>query len=101
MASSNQSRGIIGGTSLPLTHTGIDPEIMPRLFEKFASKSYQGTGLGLYICKNIVEAHGGRIWANNNNSNSIGRGVGGATFTFSLQIREHQHIELEHRINLQ
>jgi signal transduction histidine kinase len=57
---------------------GIDPEIFPRLFTKFASKSFQGTGLGLYICKNIVEAHGGRIWAKNNDDGK------GATFSFSL-----------------
>ncbi|MFZ0203734.1 MAG: ATP-binding protein, partial [Nitrososphaeraceae archaeon] len=42
---------------------GIDPEILPRLFSKFATKSYSGTGLGLFICKSIVEAHGGSIWA--------------------------------------
>ena len=59
---------------------GIDPGIMPRLFEKFASKSFQGTGLGLYICKSIIEAHDGRIWAENNKD---GRG---ATFYFSLPI---------------
>ena len=62
------------------TGIGIDPGIMPRLFEKFASKSFQGTGLGLYICKSIIEAHGGRIWAENNKD---GRG---ATFYFSLPI---------------
>src|SRR5919202_1894844 len=61
--------------------TGIDPEIKPRLFEKFASKSYQGTGLGLFISKSIVEAHGGKIWAENN------AGSKGATFSFSLPIR--------------
>ena len=60
--------------------TGIDPEIIPRLFDKFASKSFQGTGLGLYICKSIVEAHGGKIWAHNNND-----GIG-STFAFSLPI---------------
>ena len=49
--------------SIKDTGVGVDPGIMPRLFEKFASKSYQGTGLGLYICKSIVEAHGGGIWA--------------------------------------
>src|SRR5919198_401953 len=59
------------------TGPGIDPDIMPRLFEKFASKSYQGTGLGLYICKSVVEAHGGKIWAENN---ADGRG---ATYSFS------------------
>ena len=59
---------------------GIDPEIMPRLFEKFASKSFQGTGLGLYICKSIVQAHGGKIWAKNNIDGK------GATFAFSLPI---------------
>ncbi|MFZ0328706.1 MAG: ATP-binding protein [Nitrososphaeraceae archaeon] len=62
------------------TGIGIDPGIMPRLFEKFASKSFQGTGLGLYICKSIIEAHDGRIWAENNKD---GRG---ATFYFSLPI---------------
>jgi signal transduction histidine kinase len=59
---------------------GIDPEIMPRLFTKFAAKSDTGTGLGLFISKSIVEAHGGKIWAENN---ADGRG---ATFTFSLSI---------------
>jgi signal transduction histidine kinase len=58
--------------------TGIEPEILPRLFDKFASKSFQGTGLGLYICKSIVQAHGGKIWAHNNNDGS------GATFAFAL-----------------
>jgi signal transduction histidine kinase len=62
------------------TGIGIDLEILPRLFTKFASKSEKGTGLGLYICKNIVEAHGGNIWAFNN------RNEKGATFSFSLPI---------------
>ena len=60
--------------------SGIDREIFPRLFEKFASKSEKGTGLGLFISKNITEAHGGRIWAENNPD-----GIG-ATFAFSLPI---------------
>ena len=59
--------------------TGIDPDIFPRLFEKFASKSFKGTGLGLFICRSIVEAHGGRIWAENNKDK-------GATFHFTLPI---------------
>jgi signal transduction histidine kinase len=53
---------------------------MPRLFTKFSSKSFSGTGLGLYISKNIVEAHGGRIWAENNKDGK------GATFSFTLPI---------------
>ena len=57
---------------------GIDSEIFPRLFTKFASRSFQGTGLGLYTCKNIIEAHGGKIWAKNN---EVGKG---ATFSFIL-----------------
>ncbi len=60
------------------TGAGIDPGILPRLFTKFATKSFAGTGLGLYISKSIVEAHGGKIGAENN---SDGRG---ATFAFSL-----------------
>ena len=66
------------------TGSGIDPEIMPRLFTKFATKSDRGTGLGLFLSKNIVEAHGGKIWAENNNS-SYGNG---ATFTFVLPMTE-------------
>jgi signal transduction histidine kinase len=60
--------------------TGIDPEVMPRLFLKFVTKSFSGTGLGLYVSKNIIEAHGGKIWAENNNDGN------GATFYFSLPI---------------
>jgi signal transduction histidine kinase len=57
--------------------SGIDPEIMPNLFSKFISKSENGIGLGLYISKAIVQAHGGKIWAENNKE-------GGATFSFTL-----------------
>jgi signal transduction histidine kinase len=60
--------------------TGIDPDIMSRLFTKFATKSHTGTGLGLYICKSIVETHAGKMWAENN------RDGGGATFSFSLPV---------------
>jgi two-component system, OmpR family, sensor histidine kinase VicK len=66
------------------TGAGIDPEIMPRLFTKFATKSDVGTGLGLFISKNIVEAHGGRMWAENNKD---GRG---ATFAVSLPLLENK-----------
>jgi signal transduction histidine kinase len=45
---------------------GIDKEILPRLFNKFVTNSNHGTGLGLYIANNIIEAHGGQIWAQNN-----------------------------------
>jgi signal transduction histidine kinase len=62
------------------TGKGIDPEIMPKLFSKFSTNSQHGTGLGLYISKNIVEAHGGRIWARNNED-----GIG-ACFYFTLPI---------------
>jgi two-component system sensor histidine kinase VicK len=63
---------------------GIHHEIIPRLFTKFASRSNSGTGLGLYISKSIVEAHGGRIWAENNSD-----GIG-ATFSFSLPISQNK-----------
>jgi signal transduction histidine kinase len=65
---------------------GIDNEILPRLFTKFATKSDHGTGLGLFIVKNIIEAHGGRIWAENN-SNGIG-----STFYFTLPIAKTSEI---------
>jgi len=66
------------------TGSGINSEIFGRLFSKFASKSYQGTGLGLFICKSIIHAHGGRIWAENNNNIDGDKSSGGATITFSL-----------------
>ncbi len=66
--------------SIKDTGIGIDAAIMPKLFTKFASKSFQGTGLGLYISKNIVESHGGKIWAENNKDGK------GATFSFSLPV---------------
>src|SRR5215207_1292555 len=68
------------------TGTGIDPELMPRLFTKFASKSYHGTGLGLFISKSIIEAHDGRMWAENNNNNNRNIKNEGATFYFTLPI---------------
>ena len=68
--------------SIKDTGSGIDPEILPKLFTKFATKSVTGTGLGLYISKNIIEAHNGKIWAENNKDDS--GGSNGATFSFSL-----------------
>jgi signal transduction histidine kinase len=62
------------------TGSGIDNGIYPKIFSKFATKSHQGTGLGLFISKSIIEAHGGRIWAKNNTD---GRG---ATFIFTIPI---------------
>jgi signal transduction histidine kinase len=63
--------------------SGIDPEVFSKLFIKFVSKSFHGTGLGLFISKSIVEAHGGKIWAKNNIN-----GSGGATFSFTIPIAE-------------
>ncbi len=62
------------------TGEGIPDEILPNLFSKFKTYSNTGTGLGLYICKNIIEAHGGKIWAENNSDGK------GATFMFTLPI---------------
>jgi two-component system, OmpR family, sensor histidine kinase VicK len=64
--------------SIQDTGTGIDAGILPKLFTKFVSKSEKGIGLGLYISKSIIEAHGGKIWAKNNSDGK------GATFYFSI-----------------
>jgi signal transduction histidine kinase len=62
------------------TGSGINPDIIPRLFSKFVTASEKGTGLGLYISKKIIEAHGGKIWAENNKDGQ------GATFAFTLPL---------------
>jgi two-component system sensor histidine kinase VicK len=62
------------------TGSGISPEIYPKLFTKFVTKSEKGTGLGLFISKSIIEAHGGRIWAENN------KDAKGAMFSFTLPL---------------
>ena len=81
-SNSNNNGQEIAIISIKDTGTGIDPEILPKLFSKFASKSFQGTGLGLFISKSIIEAHGGKIWAENNPD---GRG---ATFSFTLPLQK-------------
>jgi signal transduction histidine kinase len=67
------------------TGTGIQPEILPRLFSMFATGCEIGTGLGLFISKNIVEAHGGKIWGENNTDGK------GATFVFSLPSEDNNN----------
>ena len=82
----NNSNKVI--VSIKDTGTGIDSEILPKLFTKFATKSpiAGGTGLGLFISKSIIEMHGGSIWAfNNDEKNKDDRG---STFTFSLPLKE-------------
>jgi len=63
------------------TGTGIDPEILPKIFTKFATRSMTGTGLGLFISKSIVEAHGGKIWVEKSSPREQG-----ATITFTIPL---------------
>ena len=71
--------------SISDTGPSIDSEILPRLFMKFATKSTTGTGLGLFISKSIIEAHGGKIWGKNNYPEGKG-----ATFGFSLPMHNEK-----------
>ncbi|MBA3284563.1 MAG: HAMP domain-containing histidine kinase [Nitrosopumilus sp.] len=66
------------------TGIGVDRDILPRLFTKFATNSAKGTGLGLFICKSIIETHGGLIWAEDNTKD----GNTGATFAFGLPLNK-------------
>jgi signal transduction histidine kinase len=77
----NNSNNQVVIISIKDNGVGIDKDILPLIFKKFVSKSFQGTGLGLYICKSIVEDHGGKIWAKNNNEDEKG-----ATFSFSVPL---------------
>jgi two-component system, OmpR family, sensor histidine kinase VicK len=74
--SNNNNKTVI--VSVKDSGQGIDQSVLPRLFTKFTSKSYKGTGLGLFISKGIIETHGGKIWGQNNPD-----GIG-AKFSFSL-----------------
>ena len=76
---SDEKRVII---SVADTGTGVDPDIQSKLFEKFASKSQKGTGLGLFIAKNIIEAHGGKIWFERNSDGK------GSIFKFTLPLEK-------------
>jgi two-component system, OmpR family, sensor histidine kinase VicK len=78
--------------SIKDTGEGITPEIQPRLFTKFATRSFSGTGLGLYISKSTVEAHGGRMWAENNPEGK------GATFTFTLPVSSNRKDKYNHQL---
>jgi signal transduction histidine kinase len=72
--------------SIKDTGTGIHPEVLPKLFTRFATKSpIAGTGLGLFISKSIIEMHGGKIWATNNKEKDKGEG---STFSFSLPLKQ-------------
>jgi signal transduction histidine kinase len=77
------------------TGTGIDPEIVPQLFSKFVTKSFQGTGLGLFISKGIIEAHGGKIWAVSNNNIIANDREKGATFFFTLPVSDQQQLNVK------
>jgi signal transduction histidine kinase len=68
------------------TGAGIDPSILPRLFQKFVTGSDQGTGIGLYICKSIVEAHGGTIYGQNRVDRQ------GAEFAFTVPVAPDQDL---------
>ena len=75
------------------TGKGIDSDILPRLFTIFTTTSEKGTGFGLYICKGIIEAHNGRIWADNNydrsRTDATNGEVDGATISFSLPLSHY------------
>jgi signal transduction histidine kinase len=77
----NNKEGVIVVVSIQDTGKGIDPTIRDKLFEKFATKSEKGMGLGLYLSRKIIEAHGGEIWGSNNTNGK------GATFGFSLPLK--------------
>ncbi|HEY7778057.1 MAG TPA: HAMP domain-containing sensor histidine kinase [Nitrososphaeraceae archaeon] len=76
----NPPRGNLVKVSVKDSGKGIDPEIQHKLFEKFTSKSDKGIGLGLFISKYIIEAHGGSITGKNNRHDR------GATFSFTLPV---------------
>jgi two-component system, OmpR family, sensor histidine kinase VicK len=76
------------------TGSGISEEILPYLFSKFSTRSFQGTGLGLYISKNIIKSHGGSMWAENNKDGK------GATFSFKIPLIKTDLIQNSHGVSI-
>jgi len=71
------------------TGSGIPEELLPHVFERKVSSG--GTGFGLYLCKMVVESHGGRIWIQNGQE----RGTAGTALYFSLPVYQGQFGELK------
>lgn len=69
--------------------TGVDPSIKDKLFEKFETKSANGAGLGLYLSRKIVEAHGGKIWVEGKTDSSYEE-ERAAIFAFSIPLKINQ-----------
>ena len=92
----NSDSDIIGNVVVKIKDTGIgiNKEIFPKLFTKFTSDSFQGTGLGLYISKNIIEAHGGNIGVQKNKENDEG-----VTFYFSLPLSKDREFDVKQNNN--
>jgi signal transduction histidine kinase len=82
----NNSKDVI--VTVRDTGSGINHEILPRLFSKFVTRSQRGTGLGLFISKSMIEAHGGRIWAEDNVLDGKG-----TIFSFTLPLATKNEIE--------
>ncbi|MGE0563982.1 MAG: PAS domain S-box protein [Pseudolabrys sp.] len=74
-----------GMVAVTVTDTGggIDPEIRDQLFQPFVTTKHHGMGVGLSICRTIIEAHGGKIWAQDNSE-------GGTAFTFQIPSARHE-----------
>lgn len=85
VSNENQKRQRMTCITIRDNGEGLDPNIMPILFSKFKTYATVGTGLGLYISKNIIDSHGGRIFATNNINSK------GASFSFTLPIDDSDH----------
>ena len=91
VTANKRTHGIEGGNdsvivSIKDQGTGVDPSLKDKLFEKFQTRSANGAGLGLYLSRKIVEAHGGKIWVEEK-ADSSQKEERGATFAFSIPVK--------------
>jgi signal transduction histidine kinase len=68
---------------------GLGPADVERVFQAFYTTKAKGMGLGLAICRSMVEAHGGRMWASANEPR-------GAVFKFTLPLQEEESVPAQH-----